>query len=594
MTKKKRAHPDVEEILQRPWCYYCERDFDDLKILISHQKAKHFKCERCGRRLNTAGGLSVHLQQVHKETLTQVENALPNRLEVGVEIFGMEGIPEDVMSAHQQRVTAAFFRHESERRAATGNPPPGGKSQGEGGPAKKPKIETSEEIKKRLAEHKARKEAEKLGLVSNPATPVDVDGYGAPATTAPIATTSPDAIAPFQPPYGAGNSGSPPQAFNPYQPPPQPAFPGFSGSQPYQMPGAFAHPAQGMPMQGYPGPPRPYMPQQAFIPASPMGYGQPTWNGAQPQFSAAPPQFSAAAPVGYGHPSPPPPPPSHGPYYNHPWTSPPTGPPMSAPGMTPGLPQPGPGLPQRPAFQAPNLSKEEMALMHAGQVQSIMPGQLVHHANGGWNFSSQPPKPALPEDRSFGWISGSQSPQPEIKQEEMMSLGDSVDDLINSVTGQGSYARPSSPYAMQSSLHGRPTSPYAKPSLTHAKPSSAYAPGTSSSFAPGTSAWILQNTPDRRARPIKQESPETFPVQRAAIAANKTAATADKKDKKKKKHRGDETKLIYSDNRTSPEEKMAQHARYAFQRVEHTETVLGDLSGAVTGATDETVRDPQD
>jgi hypothetical protein len=73
MGKKKRGHPDVEELLARPWCYYCmyhlvchavklltcivgERDFDDLKILISHQKAKHFKCERCGRRLNTAGG----------------------------------------------------------------------------------------------------------------------------------------------------------------------------------------------------------------------------------------------------------------------------------------------------------------------------------------------------------------------------------------------------------------------------------------------------------------------------------------------------------------------------------------------------------
>jgi ribosomal protein L37E len=27
--------------------------------LISHQKAKHFKCERCGRRLNTAGGRSL-------------------------------------------------------------------------------------------------------------------------------------------------------------------------------------------------------------------------------------------------------------------------------------------------------------------------------------------------------------------------------------------------------------------------------------------------------------------------------------------------------------------------------------------------------
>lgn len=56
MGKKKRGHPDVEQILSRPWCYYCERDFDDQKVLINHQKAKHFKCERCGRRLNTAGG----------------------------------------------------------------------------------------------------------------------------------------------------------------------------------------------------------------------------------------------------------------------------------------------------------------------------------------------------------------------------------------------------------------------------------------------------------------------------------------------------------------------------------------------------------
>jgi DNA-directed RNA polymerase subunit RPC12/RpoP len=59
MGKKKRGHPDIEEQLARPWCYYCERDFDDLKILINHQKAKHFKCERCGRRLNTAGGTQL-------------------------------------------------------------------------------------------------------------------------------------------------------------------------------------------------------------------------------------------------------------------------------------------------------------------------------------------------------------------------------------------------------------------------------------------------------------------------------------------------------------------------------------------------------
>ena len=33
---------------------------------MQHQKAKHFKCNLCPRRLNTAGGLAVHIQQVHK------------------------------------------------------------------------------------------------------------------------------------------------------------------------------------------------------------------------------------------------------------------------------------------------------------------------------------------------------------------------------------------------------------------------------------------------------------------------------------------------------------------------------------------------
>ena len=169
MTKKKRGHPDIEEILQRPWCYYCERDFDDLKILISHQKAKHFKCERCGRRLNTAGGLSVHMNQVHKEALTAVENALPNRSDVNIEIFGMEGIPDDVMGAHQQRITTEFFKMEAERRAQTGNPAPGAKPGDQG--VKKPKLESSEDLKKRLAEHKAKREAAKAAQNSGGNTP---------------------------------------------------------------------------------------------------------------------------------------------------------------------------------------------------------------------------------------------------------------------------------------------------------------------------------------------------------------------------------------------------------------------------------------
>lgn len=45
-----------------------ERDFDDLKILISHQKAKHFKCERCGRRLNTAGGKQIRGREFSEDS----------------------------------------------------------------------------------------------------------------------------------------------------------------------------------------------------------------------------------------------------------------------------------------------------------------------------------------------------------------------------------------------------------------------------------------------------------------------------------------------------------------------------------------------
>lgn len=45
---------------------YCDRTFEDQRVLLSHQKAKHFRCPMCPRRLNTAGGLGVHLDQVHK------------------------------------------------------------------------------------------------------------------------------------------------------------------------------------------------------------------------------------------------------------------------------------------------------------------------------------------------------------------------------------------------------------------------------------------------------------------------------------------------------------------------------------------------
>lgn len=91
--KKKRTQEVIQQ--QRVFCYYCDRQFDDEKVLIQHQKAKHFKCSICHRKLNTAGGMVIHLQQVHKQTCDTVPNAKPGRDSVKVEIYGMEGVPID-------------------------------------------------------------------------------------------------------------------------------------------------------------------------------------------------------------------------------------------------------------------------------------------------------------------------------------------------------------------------------------------------------------------------------------------------------------------------------------------------------------------
>ncbi|KAG9302016.1 hypothetical protein G9A89_021060 [Geosiphon pyriformis] len=129
MGKKKK------KVNVRPWCWYCERDFEDEKVLIQHQKAKHFKCPHCSKKLNTAGGMVVHVAQVHKETINIVPNALPGRESADVEIFGMEGIPPADLIAHQEALD------------------------GEGRANKKHKTDDDEfsleEIKKQFAQHQA-------------------------------------------------------------------------------------------------------------------------------------------------------------------------------------------------------------------------------------------------------------------------------------------------------------------------------------------------------------------------------------------------------------------------------------------------------
>ncbi|XP_064640932.1 BUB3-interacting and GLEBS motif-containing protein ZNF207-like isoform X2 [Lineus longissimus] len=86
----------------KPWCWYCNREFDDEKILIQHQKAKHFKCHICHKKLYTGPGLQIHCMQVHKENVEKVPNSLPGRNDITIEIYGMEGIPADDIKEHDK------------------------------------------------------------------------------------------------------------------------------------------------------------------------------------------------------------------------------------------------------------------------------------------------------------------------------------------------------------------------------------------------------------------------------------------------------------------------------------------------------------
>ncbi|KFX87570.1 hypothetical protein V490_08160 [Pseudogymnoascus sp. VKM F-3557] len=500
--KKKRGHPDLDEVLERPWCYYCERDFDDLKILISHQKAKHFKCERCGRRLNTAGGLSVHMNQVHKETLASVDNALGNRASLDVEIFGMEGIPEDVLQAHNQRIITQFYQAEADRRTATGNHGPGG---GAGGPSKKPKFESPGDLKKRLAEHKARlAEQATPGGSSGDNTP----GAGIPNSQSPapaVQSNSPYAApqAPYAAPPGASYGSFPQESY---------AQPGQAYPQPYGQQPAYPPPASQYP---------PQQPQYAAAPAyappqsySPGPYGQPP----QANFGAAPPSFGAGAPPGFN------------PYQPPPHTSPQN---SSLPARPGSLPQ-APGLPQRPSFGTSPTPPFPM------QHQAPPPPQGSWGPNG-WNGADHQ-NPAM----------SSAYPPPHQGYNDTYAAN-------GSVGNNGAPGAAREPDDIDELI--RMAEAGIKPPKKGESPSSVSIP-----------------TPN-----VAQPQPTD------AAAAPAAAATPEASNKKAKKDKDKATKMVYSDDQFSPEEKMAKLSRYAFAPERKNDTVLVDATEvpAVAGTVDE-------
>ena len=102
----------------KPFCYYCDRLFEDEATLTQHQKARHFKCPFCSKRLPAALSLLTHVQGVHKETLEAVPNANPGRESMAINIYGMSGVPEDAI---REQYRAQFGEEPTEEQP---QPPP--------------------------------------------------------------------------------------------------------------------------------------------------------------------------------------------------------------------------------------------------------------------------------------------------------------------------------------------------------------------------------------------------------------------------------------------------------------------------------------
>mmetsp|Transcript_14798 Transcript_14798/g.36144 ORF Transcript_14798/g.36144 Transcript_14798/m.36144 type:complete len:289 (-) Transcript_14798:193-1059(-) len=96
---RKRKNKKKEEV-KKPFCYYCDREFVDEQTLIRHQKAKHFTCRHCFKKLGTVRGLVVHVAQLHKEVLTTIPGCKEGRENLELSISGMNGVPEEIIAEH--------------------------------------------------------------------------------------------------------------------------------------------------------------------------------------------------------------------------------------------------------------------------------------------------------------------------------------------------------------------------------------------------------------------------------------------------------------------------------------------------------------
>lgn len=101
---RKKAFGASANTSSRPFCFFCDRNFDDEGVLIQHQRAKHYRCPECDDgairgKCESVQGLIVHTLKVHGKSLARVPNAMQGRDNPELNVYGMDGIPEHILES---------------------------------------------------------------------------------------------------------------------------------------------------------------------------------------------------------------------------------------------------------------------------------------------------------------------------------------------------------------------------------------------------------------------------------------------------------------------------------------------------------------
>mmetsp|Transcript_136272 Transcript_136272/g.240862 ORF Transcript_136272/g.240862 Transcript_136272/m.240862 type:complete len:204 (-) Transcript_136272:148-759(-) len=78
------------------WCWYCGHRAESERLLIQHQRLRHFQCHNCSNQklCDHIFALKSHVRKLHQVFLNKVPNAIEGRDNVEIEVLGKRGIPE--------------------------------------------------------------------------------------------------------------------------------------------------------------------------------------------------------------------------------------------------------------------------------------------------------------------------------------------------------------------------------------------------------------------------------------------------------------------------------------------------------------------